>query len=68
MGAAVDPFSFHPDLRDKISDPLTSPSRTLTTVKAGSCVKRTRFASKLVVFRQRAGSRACRNPCRPPER
>jgi cation transport protein ChaC len=33
MNAAADPFSFHPDLRDKISDPLTSPSRTLTTAK-----------------------------------
>jgi cation transport protein ChaC len=33
MGAAADPFSFHPELRDKISDPLRSPSRTLTTAK-----------------------------------
>jgi len=33
MGAAADPFVFHPELRDKISDPLTSPSRTLTTAK-----------------------------------
>jgi hypothetical protein len=31
--AAADPFSFHPELRDKISDPLTSRSRTLTTGK-----------------------------------
>lgn len=33
MGAAANPFSFHPELRDKISDPLSSPSRTLTTAK-----------------------------------
>jgi hypothetical protein len=33
MGAAADPFSFHPELRDKISDPLRSPSRTLTTAR-----------------------------------
>jgi cation transport protein ChaC len=39
MGAAVDPFSFHPDLRDKISDPLTSPSRTLTTAKLAAVSK-----------------------------
>jgi cation transport protein ChaC len=33
MRDATDPFAYHPDLRDKISDPLTSPSRTLTTAK-----------------------------------
>jgi len=33
MGTAADPFSFHPELRGQISDPLTSPSRTLTTAK-----------------------------------
>jgi cation transport protein ChaC len=39
MSPAADPFSFHPDLRDKISDPLTSPSRTLTTVKLAAISK-----------------------------
>lgn len=39
MNAAADPFSFHPDLRDKISDPLTSPSRTLTTAKLAAISK-----------------------------
>ena len=39
MGAAADPFSFHPELRDKISDPLTSPSRTLTTAKLAAVSK-----------------------------
>lgn len=33
MGAAADPFLFHPELRDKIADPLTSPSRTITTAR-----------------------------------
>lgn len=33
MNTVADPFSYHPDLRDKISDPLTSPSRGLTTAK-----------------------------------
>jgi cation transport protein ChaC len=33
MSATADPFSFHPELRDKISDPLASPSRNLTTAK-----------------------------------
>ncbi len=33
MTATTDPFSFHPELRDKISDPLVSPSRTLTTAR-----------------------------------
>ena len=33
MPAPTDAFSFHPELRDKISDPLGSPSRTLTTAK-----------------------------------
>lgn len=36
MSAATDPFSYHPDLRDKISDPLTSPLRGLTTAKLAS--------------------------------
>ena len=39
MGAAADPFSFHPELRDKISDLLTSPSRTLTTAKLAAVSK-----------------------------
>ena len=39
MGDAADPFSYHPDLRDKISDPLTSPSRTLTTAKIANLAK-----------------------------
>lgn len=29
----------HPDLRDRISDPLTSPSRSLTTVKLAALAK-----------------------------
>lgn len=33
MNAAADPFSFHPELRDRIADPLTSSSRNLTTAK-----------------------------------
>jgi cation transport protein ChaC len=43
MGAAADPFSFHPELRDKISDPLTSPSRTLTTAKLAAVSKERRL-------------------------
>lgn len=39
MGAAADPFSYHPDLRDRISDPLTSPSRSLTTAKLAALAK-----------------------------
>lgn len=39
MDARMDPFSFHPELRDKISDPLTSPSRTLTTAKLAAISK-----------------------------
>jgi glutathione-specific gamma-glutamylcyclotransferase len=39
MGAVADPFSFHPELREKISDPLTSPSRTLTTKKLAALTK-----------------------------
>lgn len=39
MGAVADAFSYHPDLRDKISDPLTSPSRTLTTAKLAALTK-----------------------------
>jgi hypothetical protein len=34
MGPAANPFSYHPELRDLIADPLTSPSRTLTTAKS----------------------------------
>lgn len=33
MSAAADPFSFHPELRDRISAPLSSSSRNLTTAK-----------------------------------
>jgi len=39
MSAAADPFSYHPDLRDKIRDPLTSPSRNLTTAKLAALSK-----------------------------
>lgn len=39
MGAAADPFSYHPELRDKISDPSTSPSRNLTTAKLAALAK-----------------------------
>ena len=39
MSAAPDPFSFHPELRDKISDPMGSPSRTLTTTKLAAVSK-----------------------------
>jgi cation transport protein ChaC len=39
MGAVPDPFLYHPDLRDKISDPLTSPSRNLTTAKLATLSK-----------------------------
>ncbi len=31
MSVASDPFAYHPELRDKISDPLQSPSRNLST-------------------------------------
>ena len=43
MGAAADPFSYHPDLRDKISDPLTSPSHTLTTERLATLAKARRL-------------------------
>ena len=33
MAAAADPFLHHPELRDRIVDPLQSPSRALTTAK-----------------------------------
>jgi len=33
INAANNPFSHHPELREKISDPLTLPSRSLTTAK-----------------------------------
>ena len=39
MGPSVDPFSHHPELRDRIADPLTSPSRSLTTAKLATLVK-----------------------------
>ncbi|MFO1312716.1 MAG: gamma-glutamylcyclotransferase [Burkholderiales bacterium] len=39
MIAAADPFSFHPELRDRIADPLASPSRTLTTAKLAAVSK-----------------------------
>ena len=39
MEPAADPFSHHPELRDRIADPLTSPSRTLTTAKLATLVK-----------------------------
>jgi cation transport protein ChaC len=39
MEPTVDPFSYHPELRDRIADPLTSPSRTLTTAKLATLVK-----------------------------
>jgi cation transport protein ChaC len=39
MDGEADPFSFHPELRDKISDPLTSPSRNLTTAKLAAVSK-----------------------------
>jgi cation transport protein ChaC len=34
-----DPFSRHPELRDRIADPVTSPSRSLTTTKLAALVK-----------------------------
>jgi cation transport protein ChaC len=39
MRAAADPFSHHPELRDRISDPLASPSRNLTTAKLAALAK-----------------------------
>lgn len=39
MAPAADPFSYHPELRDRIADPLTSPSRTLTTAKLAALTK-----------------------------
>lgn len=39
MRATADPFSHHPELRDKISDPLTSPSRTLSTTRLATLAK-----------------------------
>lgn len=39
MDAAADAFSCHPELRGRISDPLTSPSRALTTAKLASLTK-----------------------------
>ena len=39
MEPAADPFSHHLELRDRIADPLTSPSRTLTTAKLATLAK-----------------------------
>jgi cation transport protein ChaC len=39
MHVAPDPFSYHPELRDKISDPLKSSFRTFTTEKLATLVK-----------------------------
>lgn len=39
MGLAADPFSHHPELRGRIADPLTSPSRALTTAKLAALTK-----------------------------
>ena len=39
MPAAADPFSHHPELRDRIADPLTSPSRSLTTAKLATLMQ-----------------------------
>jgi glutathione-specific gamma-glutamylcyclotransferase len=39
MESAADPFSHHLELRDRIADPLTSPSRTLTTAKLATLAK-----------------------------
>lgn len=39
MSVAQDPFSHHPELRERISDPLASPSRTLTTAKLAAISK-----------------------------
>src|SRR5690606_6846167 len=39
MDPALDRFSHHPELRDRITDPLTSPSRSLTTAKLATLVK-----------------------------
>ena len=39
MSAAPDPFSYHPELRDKISDPLKSFFRTFTTEKLAAQLK-----------------------------
>jgi len=43
MGPAADPFSYHPELRARISDPLASPSRTLTTAKLATLAKTRRL-------------------------
>ena len=39
MEPALDRFSHHPELRDRITDPLTSPSRSLTTAKLATLVQ-----------------------------
>lgn len=39
MDAAADPFLHHPELRDKIAEPLESPSRALTTAKLAALAK-----------------------------
>jgi cation transport protein ChaC len=39
MAAAANPFANHPELRDKISDPLASPMRSFTTAKLAAMAK-----------------------------
>ena len=39
MANAANPFAYHPELRDKISDPLTSPMRSFTTEKLASMAR-----------------------------
>jgi cation transport protein ChaC len=39
MQPTADPFSHHPELRDRIADPLTSPSRSLTTAKLATLMR-----------------------------
>jgi cation transport protein ChaC len=39
MAVVASPFSYHPELRDKITDPLTSPFRTFTTAKLATMAK-----------------------------
>lgn len=43
MGATTDPFAHHPDLRDRISDPLTSNSRNLTTAMLAALSRQRRL-------------------------
>lgn len=39
MGSSADPFTHHPELRERIADPLASPSRTLTTARLETLAK-----------------------------